>query len=175
MKTTKSNRDKYFIYVRKSTRPGDKQIESIPDQLKTLNELAKTRGYSVVQSFVESRSAYSDDAREVFSSMLELARKRKDIKGILFRYIDRASRNLIEGGELFKLVELGVIDEIITPDVTFNKNNFFYYGIEILKAKSYSDDISKKVCDSVKRRIEQGIAVHTPYPGYMWSNDVKSV
>lgn len=168
VKVEKKMKDKYFIYVRKSTKPEDRQIESIPDQIKTLQMFAKSHKYDVVETFIESGSAWSDDSRIVFDSMLEKAKIRGDIKGILFRYIDRASRNLIEGGYLYKLVESGVIDEIITPDAVFNRNNFFYYGIELLKAKSYSDDISIKVRASVIRRIENGIPIHHPLPGYMF-------
>ena len=59
----------YFLYARKSTDVEDKQVLSIEAQIDELRMLAKRENLSVVEEFIEKRSA-KIPGRSVFNEML---------------------------------------------------------------------------------------------------------
>jgi site-specific DNA recombinase len=50
---------KYFLYCRKSSEDADRQVQSIDDQKKVMQEMAKNRGIEIIKIFEESQSAKS--------------------------------------------------------------------------------------------------------------------
>ena len=69
MTKNKSSSDKWFIYCRKSSDSEDKQIASLPAQVKELTELAKKLGLNVVDIDEESHSAFHP-GRPKFTEMM---------------------------------------------------------------------------------------------------------
>ena len=63
------NKQKYFLYARKSTEDDDKQIMSIEAQLFELREFARKENLEILEEFQESKSAKSP-GRDVFGKMM---------------------------------------------------------------------------------------------------------
>ena len=62
----------YLVYARKSSESEDRQVESINDQLKVLNEVSSSKNLpTVLNPFTESRSAKSPGRIE-FNNMLDV-------------------------------------------------------------------------------------------------------
>ena len=70
MKIEESN-IKYFLYARKSSESEDRQIQSIDDQIKRLNELAIDLNSDIIEIFTESKSAKAPHTRPVFEEMID--------------------------------------------------------------------------------------------------------
>ena len=66
--------NKYFIYARKSTDDGHRQVRSIGDQLAECRELAAHEELEVVEVLVEKQTA-KKPGRPVFNEMLERIEK----------------------------------------------------------------------------------------------------
>ena len=62
---------KYFIYARKSQEGEEKQVQSIPDQLREDEITAKRYGIKAVDVLTEEGSAKAPNKRPVFDKMLE--------------------------------------------------------------------------------------------------------
>ncbi|GIW69119.1 recombinase family protein [Candidatus Parcubacteria bacterium] len=67
---------KFFLYTRKSTHVGDKQVRSIKDQIEVLRTFVKRERLEIVDVFVEKQSA-KIPGRPVFSKMMRRIKKEK--------------------------------------------------------------------------------------------------
>src|SRR3989338_1603113 len=105
---------KYFLYARKSTDVEDKQVLSIDAQLAELQALAKREQLSVVEVFVEKRSAKMP-GRPMFGEMMVRIQK-GEAQGIVCWKIDRLARNPVDGGQIQWLLQNGTIAHIQTHD-----------------------------------------------------------
>src|SRR3989338_10239828 len=105
---------RYFLYARKSTDVEDKQILSIEAQLAELREIAKRDNLSIVEEFIEKRSAKMP-GRPVFNEMLKRIQQ-GEAQGIICWKIDRLARNPVDGGRIQWLLQEGVIRHIQTHD-----------------------------------------------------------
>lgn len=61
---------KYFLYARKSIDSEDRQVLSIEAQLVELRVFAQKENLSVVQEFVETKTA-KEPGREIFNEMMK--------------------------------------------------------------------------------------------------------
>lgn len=68
------NKNRYFLYARKSTESEDRQVASIPAQFKVMQDVADELGLKIVDRFSEASSGFHI-GRKVFNEML--ARNRK--------------------------------------------------------------------------------------------------
>jgi len=70
---------KYFVYCRKSTESDERQILSLPAQKRELTEYANKMGYEIVDTLIESASAYKQ-GRVKFNEMVDRV-QRKEAEG----------------------------------------------------------------------------------------------
>lgn len=61
--------NEYFIYARKSSESEDRQVASIPAQLEELKKLAAMHSLTIVDTFIEEKSA-KEPGRPIFNDML---------------------------------------------------------------------------------------------------------
>ena len=115
--TIKSNSLRYFVYCRKSSDSEDKQIASLPEQIKELTEKAIKENLQVVDILQESRSAFHT-GRPKFEEMYPYTVDRVDDKVFIsFRY----SYYGFKGYEK-KYPIIGYCD-LKTGKLTMNKDN----------------------------------------------------
>ena len=151
MKTDTNAKLKYFIYCRKSEEDEDRQILSIPAQLRELQEDAIKSNKHVVDVITESKSAHKP-GREGFNSMMARI-EAGEANAISSWQINRIARNSKDGGEVIWYMDEGKIKQIDTPHKEYRNNgdDKFFMTLEFGMAKKFSDDLS----DNVKRGIAE--------------------
>lgn len=146
---------KYFIYARKSSEDKKKQIQSIDDQISVLSELAKQRGFEVIDVIKDEKSAKSP-GRIGFGNMVARLQN-GEAQGVLCWKLDRLARNPVDGGSITWLLQQGIIEEIITPDKTyFPTDNVILMGIEFGMAHQYIIDLKRNVLRGMNSKLEKG-------------------
>ena len=103
----------YFLYARKSTDEAERQVLSIEAQLTEVREFALKENLSIVQEFIETKSA-KKPGRDIFEKMISGIEKGEAL-GILAWHPDRLARNSIDGGQIIYLVDTGIIQELKFP------------------------------------------------------------
>jgi len=148
------------IYARKSSESEDRQVQSLDDQVRVLEEFANRQGILVSEVIIEARSAKSPGTRPEFERLM---RKVQDgqVTGILTWAINRLSRNLVDGGLVAHLLQTGKLEYIKTPQRDYlPEDNVLIMSIENGMATGFVQDLSRNV-----RRGMQGKCDRGWYPG----------
>ncbi len=153
-----------YGYARKSSEAEDKQVASIPDQLKEIDKLQKQLGIKNLQILSEAKSA-KDPGRAEFTKLLDLIEAGL-VKTILCWNLSRLARNGKDGGAIIHAVNmLGL--KIITPSKTFTKEDIFMMYIEFGMANQFINDLSKNVKRGLISKAEKGWLPSGAKAGYM--------
>ncbi len=136
---------RYFIYCRKSSDSEDKQIASLPDQIKVMTELAHKLKLKIVDSLQEKKSAFKI-GRPVFNQMIERI-SRGEADAVLCWDPSRIARNSKDSGNFIYLMDEGKLKELRTPNKTFynTADDKMMLNVEFTMTKKYSDDLSVNV------------------------------
>src|SRR3990167_3844194 len=112
---------KYFAYVRKSSEGDERQVQSIPAQIESLEEMQRIRQLKIVERIEEAKSAKPPNGRDGFNRMLgDIEKKKAD--AILVWSLDRLSRNPVDTGRIIDLMDRGLLVEVVTPHQVFRNN-----------------------------------------------------
>lgn len=158
---------RYVLYARKSTEDENRQIRSIPDQIKDCEKLASDLGLHVKDIVRETKSAKKPNERPLFKQMLEdLEAKKYD--AILCWHPDRLCRNMLEGGQIINMLDEGVLKDIRFHSHQFSNdaNGKMLLGMLFVFSKQYSDDLSAKVTRGTRNNFSEGKSAGTPKWGY---------
>lgn len=151
------NAIKYFVYIRKSSDREDAQTLSIEAQTRNLTEFAKNAKLNIVETFVESASAYKT-GRPKFNDMLTRIEKGEATR-ILVYHLTRIARNSFDGGRVIYLMDEGLIQEIRTPEKSYCDtvgDDKFIMQIHFAMAKKSSDDTSQFVKRDIQSKLLKG-------------------
>lgn len=152
---------KCFLYCRKSSEDSTRQVQSIDDQKRILQEIATQRGLNIVETFVDEKSAGTPYQRPAFQTMIERVQS-GDVAIVLTWKIDRLSRNAIENGQISWMLQKGIIQEIVTPDrVYLPSDNVLLFMVEGAMANQYLRDLSANVKRGMNSKVEKGL-----FPAY---------
>ena len=146
---------KVFLYCRKSSEGEDRQMLSIPSQLKESKQIAKKQNLKIVSIFEESKSAKAP-GRPKFGDMVNRLYD-KEADGILCWKLDRLARNAVDGGTIIWAVKDQKV-EIITPSQTYshgNENTLLMY-MEFGMAQKFIDDLGKSSQRGMRTKAEMG-------------------
>ena len=160
---------KYFLYARKSTDEEDRQILSIEAQLTESKEYAVKENLTIVQEFIESRTA-KVPGRPIFNEMIRLLERGK-AEGILSWHPDRLARNSLDGGKIIYLVDKGVIKDLKFPTYRFDDTaqGKFMLSIAFGQSKYYVDNLAENIKRGIRQKIRNGVYSGLAPVGY--SND----
>jgi len=154
---------KYFIYCRKSSDSEDRQVQSIPDQIRELKKLAEDLGLEIVEVLYESCSA-KEPGRPVFNSMIDRIKK-GEADGVIVWKLNRLSRNPIDGGIISWLLQKEIIKHIQTYDRSYYpEDNVIMMSVELGMATQYVRDLSVDTKRGIRSREQNG-----------WPNGVASM
>ena len=146
----------YFLYARKSEEGEDRQVQSIPDQIDRLKQLARNLNLHIKQIYTESKSAKKPDNRPMFSEMLKRIEK-GDADGILGWQINRLSRNPVDSGAIAWMLQRGVIKSIQTIDRKYlPDDNVVLFSVESSVANQYIIDLRKNCRRGMEGKAERG-------------------
>ena len=156
----------YFIYARRSSESEDRQVLSIESQIGELRKVAKQEGFKIARVFEESRSAKSL-GRPVFAEMLDLIQNGK-ADGILCWKLDRLARNMVDGGGVINMLQMGAIRHIRTYERSYYPNdNVLLMAVEFGMANQYSRDLAANVTRGLRKKAELGWYPVQPPLGYL--------
>lgn len=144
-----------FMYCRRSSEGEDRQILSIPSQIKELKQVANKLDLKIIDTFEESKTAKAP-GREKFAEMMVRINK-NEVDGILCWKLDRLARNPVDGGAIMWAVKDKKI-EIITASQTYShiNENDLLMAVEFGMAQKFIDDLGKNSQRGMKTKAEMG-------------------
>lgn len=161
------NEIRYVIYARKSTESEDKQVQSIEDQVRIMQQLAKRQGLKIVDKpIIESKSAKKPFQRPEFTRMLQMIEDGK-VNGILCWQLNRLSRNPTESGILQQLLQDESLLSIHTNDrIYLPEDNAIVFSVDAGMSNQFIRDLMKSVRRGMYSKAEKGWLPGTPTIGY---------
>ena len=157
---------KYFLYARKSSESEDKQVASVPAQIKELKDLAKQRNLNVLDVLTEEKSAKAP-GRPVFNQMMEDIHQGK-AQGIICWKLDRLARNPVDGGQIGWLLQQSIIKHIHTYQREyFPTDNVLMMNLEFGMANQFILDLSVNTKRGLRNKAEEGWLPNKPPLGYL--------
>lgn len=162
-----NNRElKYFIYARKSSEDKNKQIASIPAQIKELKAIALKENINIVDIITEEKSAKAP-GRDGFNKMVERIHKGES-NAILCWKLDRLSRNPVDGGTVSWLIQQGIVQNIKTHSRDYYpSDNVLMMQVELGMANQFIRDLSDNTKRGMRKRIEDGWYLGKAPIGYL--------
>ncbi|MGB2580626.1 MAG: recombinase family protein [Minisyncoccia bacterium] len=164
------NKNKYFIYARKSSESEDRQMASIDAQINELQKLAEDNGLNVIEVLSESKSA-KGPGREIFNKMLERIHN-GEAQGIICWKLNRLARNPIDGGQISWMLQQGSIQHIQTYGRSYYPaDNVIMMAVELGMANQFIRDLSVDTKRGLRAKAERGWYptystlgyIHNPY------------
>ena len=159
------------IYARVSSKEQEETGYSLPSQEKFLGEYAAKKGLSVAKAFSISESASGKRQREVFTEMMGYVNKQR-IKIIICEKVDRLTRNFKDAVMIDEWLEEdeGRQVHLVKDSLVLHKNSRsqekLNWGIRILFAKNYIDNLSEEVKKGLTEKLKQGWLPTKPPLGY---------
>ena len=146
-----------IIYARKSSESEDRQVQSLDDQKKIMQEICEREDAKVIDIIEEAKSARFPEKRARFKEMIKRLNK-GEIDCVACWKLDRLARNPIDGGMISWLLQRGVIKKIITSDRVYHPHdNIMMMSFEFVMANQYVNDLSTGVKRGQKSKLEKGV------------------
>ncbi|MGB9726699.1 MAG: recombinase family protein [Minisyncoccia bacterium] len=162
---------KTVLFARVSSREQEETGYSLPAQEKLLKEYAERKGFRIAKKFSISESASGKSQREIFNEMMEYVKK-NNIKIIICEKVDRLTRNFKDAVMIDEWLEKDEERQVhlVKDSLILHKNSRsqekLNWGIRILFAKNYIDNLSEEVKKGQKEKIAQGWLPTKPPLGY---------
>ena len=145
------------IYARVSSKEQEKEGYSIPAQLELLRRYASQHSLTVASEFVDVETA-KQSGRVQFGDMLAFLETAQDCRIVLVEKTDRLSRNLKDCVALDELdLELHFVKENFVYSRHSRSSEKFFYGIRVLMAKQYIDNLAEETSKGMREKASQGL------------------
>lgn len=167
---------KAVIYARVSSKEQEETGYSLPAQEKFLKDYSAKKDFDVVKVFAISESASGQKQREVFGQMMSYVTKQK-IKIIVCEKVDRLTRNFKDAVQVDEWLEQDEEREVhlVKDSLVLHRNSRsqekLNWGIRILFAKNYIDNLSEEVKKGHLEKLRQGWLPTKPPLGYKTIGD----
>jgi DNA invertase Pin-like site-specific DNA recombinase len=146
---------RYLLYARKSSESEDRQMASIPDQIKEVSRIAKELGLHIIDTISESKSAKAP-GRSGFEEMLSRIRK-GEADAIICWKLNRLARNPVDGGQISWMLQQDIIKHIQCYGRDYKpSDNVLMMQVEFGMANQYVKDLSVDVKRGTRLKAERG-------------------
>lgn len=157
---------KAVLYARKSTESEDKQVQSIDDQIRIMEDVAKDEGLEIIEILTESKSAKAPNVRTEFEKMMN------NIQGGKYNVVlawdtSRLSRNAKDGGDLQWMLDSGALSGIRTHEKWYRENDELLFTIENSMNSRFIKELKVKVKRGMDSKANKGDYPGCPPVGYM--------
>lgn len=162
---------KAIIYARVSSRDQEETGYSLPAQEKLLLDYASRRSMEVVRVFAISESASGAKQREVFTEMMRMVAQ-SGIAAIVCEKVDRLTRNFKDALAIDEWIEADAERQVhmVKDGIVLHKgsrsNEKLNWGIRLLFAKNYIDNLREEVKKGLQEKLAQGWLPSRPKLGY---------
>lgn len=162
---------KAVLLCRVSSREQEETGYSLPAQEKLLKGYTQKQGYSIAKIFTISETASGRKQREIFSSMMAYVQK-NNIKILICEKVDRFTRNFKDAVMIDDWLEEDEERQVhmVKDSLVLHKNSRsqdkLNWGVRIIFAKNYIDNLSEEVKKGQKEKLAQGWLPCRPKPGY---------
>ncbi len=162
---------KTVLLCRVSSKEQEETGYSLPAQEKLLTTYTERQGFEKDKIFSISESAGGKKQRETFSEMMTYVQK-NGIKIIICEKVDRLTRNFKDAVMIDEWLEEDEERQVhlVKDSLVLHKNSHsqekLNWGIRILFAKNYIDNLSEEVRKGQKEKIAQGWLPTKPPLGY---------
>lgn len=162
---------KALIYARVSSKEQEDTGYSLDSQEKFLSDYATKKAFEVARLFSISESASGKRQRETFDEMMSCSVKQK-VKIIIAEKVDRLTRNFKDAVAIDEWLEEDEERQIhlVKDSLILHKNSKsqekLNWGIRILFAKNYIDNLSEEVKKGLAEKLRQGWLPTKPPVGY---------
>lgn len=159
------------LLCRVSSKEQEETGYSLPAQEKLLTNYADKQGFKIAKIFSITESASGKKQREIFDYMMAYVKK-EGIKVIICEKVDRLTRNFKDAVDVDEWLEKDEERQVhlVKDSLTLHKNSRsqekLNWGIRILFAKNYIDNLSEEVKKGQKEKISQGWLPTKPPIGY---------
>ncbi len=155
------------IYCRKSSESDERQIQSLPDQITTLTKLVASKGVQIIGEPLQEAKSAKVPGRPVFNTLVQMIEE-GNVNRIVLLNPSRLSRNTIDTGRIIYLMDLGKLQEVITPEQSYKNypQDKFMLNLLCSQAKLENDTKSVNVKESLKLKAERGVFPGKARPGY---------
>jgi len=162
---------RYFLYVRKSSEPDDRQVLSIESQKK---ELLQMFGQSYIVDIIEEAQSAKAPGRPLFEKMLKRIEK-GEANGIIAWHPDRLARNSVDGGRIIYDLDQGKVQDLKFAGYTFENSPEGKWMLNIIfgQSKYFVDKLSKDVKRGLREKAERGWRPGVAPIGYL--NDRRDI
>lgn len=167
---------KYIAYSRKSTDSEDRQVLSLNDQKREVEEMERRDNLKVVFKFLgdgkgESHTAHKR-GRPIFNQIMDLIEDGK-ANALLVWHANRLARNAWDGGRIITAMDEGKLTEVKTAHRTYynTPEDKFFLQLEFGMAKKSSDDNGVAVKRGLKTKVELGWCPGRAPLGYLNSKN----
>lgn len=159
---------RYRLYCRKSTDTEEKQVQSLGDQVKYMQQAAKREGIRIIgEPIQESKSAKKPNVRPHFDELLQEIDDGK-IDGIVCWKLDRLSRNPTDSGRIQQLLQDGKLKHILTAEKSyFPEDNAIVFSVEAGMSNQYIRELSSNTKRGMQSKVEKGHKPGVPPVGYL--------
>jgi site-specific DNA recombinase len=159
---------RYRMYARKSTDSEDRQVQSLPDQVKVMQAIAKREGARLIgEPLAESRSAKLPNNRPTFEVLIQEIESGK-IDGIVCWKLDRLSRNPTDSGRIQQLLQDGKLKHILTNERNyFPEDNAIVFSVEAGMSNQYIRELATNTKRGMAQKAERGHKPGIPPIGYL--------
>ena len=147
-----------FLYARRSSDEDDRQTLSLDAQEKECRAFASARGLEIHQLIRESHSA-REPGRPLFDAMMEEIRSRRQAGMnvlVICHKPDRLLRNVSDWASINKLMDANVEFLFVSGSFPNNAQGKMAFGMNVLVAKYYVDNLSEEVRKGLRQKITRG-------------------
>ncbi|MFN3650380.1 MAG: recombinase family protein [Armatimonadota bacterium] len=147
-----------FLYTRRSSEDDDRQVLSLDAQEKECRAFADRHATPITELIRESHSARRP-GRPLFEAMLKQAEKllrQGTAVRILSHKPDRLLRNIADWARLNELIDAGLELLFVTGSYENNAQGKMIFGINVVFAKYYVDNLSEEVRKGLREKLARG-------------------